>query len=102
MLCLIHEVGRNDILVWYGRWAGQIDLLLALILHVPGHTPSFCTFIFDSNTFVCFFSFAGCKGGKSEIHLKDRFCILFFVIVIVIVIMHISNVYLLVLSKAIV
>ena len=47
MLCLIHEVGRNDILVWYGRWAGQIDLLLALILHVPGHTASFCTFTFD-------------------------------------------------------
>ena len=32
--------------------------------------------------------------------LKDRFCIVFFVIVIVLVIMHISNVYLLVLSKA--
>ena len=32
--------------------------------------------------------------------VKDRFCILFFDIVIVIVIMHISNVYLLVLSKA--
>ena len=32
--------------------------------------------------------------------LKDWFCILFFVIVIVIVIMHISNVYLLVLSKS--
>ena len=69
MLCLIHEVGRNDILVWYGRWAGQIDLLLALILHVPGHTASFCTFIFDSYITYLFFSFAGCKRGKIEIDL---------------------------------
>ena len=69
MLCLIHEVGRNDILVWYGRWAGQIDLLLALILHVPGHTASFFELLYLTHIHICFFSFAGCKRGKTEIHL---------------------------------